>query len=351
MRIYKRGKIWYIDYTYKGKRIRKRIGQSKSVAELTLKDIEVKIAKGKHLGIHESQKILFEDFAKQYLEYAKTNKSANTYRLNITNLRALIPFFKEKYLSEIVSQEIERYKTERLKNVTPASVNRDLACLRHLFNKAIEWGYVSTSPMKGVKQLKEPPGRLRFLSKEEIQRLFAELPYGSKTIVLFALYTGLRKSEILNLRWSEVDFKNRMIIVEKTKTNERRIIPMNQAVYKQLQEISIRRNGDLVFSDEYRKNLRKNFETALKKVSIEDFRFHDLRHTFASYLVMNGASLKVAQQLLGHKDIKMTMRYSHLSQDHLQDAVNRLDFVSSDGTNLAQSDRATKLSSRKILKF
>jgi integrase len=123
-----------------------------------------------------------------------------------------------------------------------------------------------------------------------------------------------------------------MIVVDKTKTNERRIIPMHNAIYKQLLETSRNRNGDLIFSDA-KTNLRKNFEAALKRAEINDFRFHDLRHTFASYLVMNGANLKVVQQLLGHKDIQMTMRYSHLSQDHLQDAINRLSLVTPVETN------------------
>jgi integrase len=326
MRIYRRGKFWYIDYAYKGRRVRKRIGQSKKVAELTLKDIEVKIAKGEHLGIHDNKKILFESFGNVYLEYAKTNKADKTYELNVSNLHALNPCFHEMYLSDITPQDIERYKAERLKQVLPASVNRDLTCLRHMLNKAVEWGYLSASPMKGVKLLKEPPGRLRFLSKDEIKRLMEELPDSTKTVVLFALYTGLRKSEILNLKWNNIDFKNKMIIVDKTKTNERRIIPMNNAICKELQDISRNRNGDAIFAQE-KINLRKNFEAALKRADIDDFRFHDLRHTFASYLVMSGASLIAVQQLLGHKEIRMTMRYSHLSQDHLQDAVNKLSFV------------------------
>jgi len=327
MRIYRRGKFWYIDYAYKGKRFRKRIGQSKKVAELTLKDIEVKIAKGEHLGIHDSKKILFESYGNVYLEYAKTNKADKTYELNISNLHALTPFFQGKHLSDITPQDIERYKAERLKQVLPASVNRDLTCLRHMLNKAVEWSYLSASPMKGVKLLKEPPGRLRFLSKDEIKRLMEELPDSTKTVVLFALYTGLRKSEILNLKWNNIDFKNKMIIVDKTKTNERRIIPMNNAIYKELQDISRNRNGDAIFAQE-KINLRKNFEAAVKRAEIDDFRFHDLRHTFASYLVMSGASLIAVQQLLGHKEIRMTMRYSHLSQDHLLDAINKLSFVS-----------------------
>lgn len=342
MRIYQRGKIWYIDYVFQGKRFRKRIGQSRKIAELTLKDIEVRIAKKEHLGIQETSKILFEKYSKEYLDFAKTNKSEKSYTLNITNMKSLNAVFKDMYLSEIKPQDVEAYKAERIKTVQPATVNRDLACLRHMFNKAIQWGYLSSSPMKGIKLLKEPPGRLRFLSKEEVFRLLEILPEGTRIIVTFALNTGMRKSEILNLAWKDTDLKNRLVIVEKTKTNERRIIPMNDIVSNLLLKLSKSKKAEYVFSDEIKSNLRKSFEAGLKKAEIKDFRFHDLRHTFASHLVMAGASLKVVQQLLGHKDIKMTMRYSHLSQEHLQDIINRLSFGQEQGTNLAQTIKEGK---------
>jgi len=326
MRIYQRRKVWYIDYIFQGKRFRKRIGYSKKVAELTLKDIEVKIARKEHLGIQETNKILFEKYSEEYLTYAKINKSEKSYTLNITNIKALNLFFKGKYLTDIKPQDIESYKEERSKNLKPASVNRDLACLRHMLNKAIQWGYLLSNPMKGIKLLKEPPGRLRFLSEEEIKRLLQELPAGSKLIILVAMYTGMRRSEILNLNWSNVDLKNRILVVEKTKTNERRIIPINDSLFSQLQELSAKKKSEVVFA-ECRINLRRNFTDALKRANVRDFRFHDLRHTFASYLVMSGASIKVVQQLLGHKDLKMTMRYSHLSNEHLQEAVGKLNYL------------------------
>jgi len=344
MRTYKRGNNWVIDYCFKGKRYRKKIGSSKKIADLTLKDIEVKIAKDEHLGIHETLKILFENFGPKYLEYSKTNKSANTYRLNITNFRALTPFFQGKYLTDITPQDIERYKAQRITQVSPASVNRDLSCLRHALRKSCEWGYLISSPMKGIGFFKEPPGRLRFLSAEEINRLLVELPEGTKKFVLCALLTGLRRGELLGLRWSDIDLKNRMIRVEKTKTNERRIIPISEALFKHFLEMSHKNKNGFIFST-YKKNLRRNFEAGLKRAGIEDFRFHDLRHTFASHLVMSGAGLKVVQDLLGHKTMAMTMRYSHLSQSHLKDAINRLTYIQEDTNQAPTKDPVFSLAS------
>ena len=326
MRIYQRNKTWYLDYIFQGKRFRKKVGPLRKIAELTMKDLEVRIAKKEYLGIREINKVLFEKYSEEYLKYAKINKSEKSYTLNITNIKSLNRFFKGKLLANIKPQDIESYKAERIRNVKPASLNRDLACLRHMFNKAIQWGYLLENPMKGIRLLKEPPGRLRFLSIEEASRLLDVLPDGAKAIVTFALNTGFRKSEILNLCWKDVDLKNRIVIVEKTKTNERRIVPINEVVFKLLKELSTNNKSEKVFSDDIKANLRRYFEAGLKECQISDFRFHDLRHTFASHLVMAGAGIRVIQQLLGHKDIKMTMRYSHLSQEHLQEAVGKLNY-------------------------
>jgi integrase len=312
MRIFQRGDTWYIDYVYNGRRYRKRAGHSKRVAELTLKDIELKIERRENLGIQDQKKITFAVFAEEYLKYAKTNKSARTYDLNVGNIRELGPHFNDRLLSEITPQHVERFKADRFakftrgKQIRPATVNRDLACLKNMFFKAIEWGYLEKHPMKGVALLKEPPGRLRFLTMEEAGRLLRELPEETGQVVMFALNTGMRKSEILDLQWKNVDMDQRLISVELTKTNERRVVPMNDQVYQLLQNLEKHRAGSELVFPEGRVNIRKNFHAGMKRAGIIDFRLHDCRHSFASHLVMSGASLKVVQQLLGHKDIKMT---------------------------------------------
>ncbi|MCD6418301.1 phage integrase SAM-like domain-containing protein, partial [bacterium] len=138
-----------------GRRIRKAVGKDKKTAELALKDIEVRIAKEEHLGIHENKRVLFEDFAKEYLEYSKANKAPGSFRRDITNVRNLLVDFKGKLLSGITTEQIEKYKVKRRKLVSPASVNRELSCLSHMFTLAIRWGIVSKNPMKGVKKFKD----------------------------------------------------------------------------------------------------------------------------------------------------------------------------------------------------
>ncbi|MFA5459797.1 MAG: tyrosine-type recombinase/integrase [Candidatus Paceibacterota bacterium] len=336
MGIYKKGNNWYVDYYLKGRRKRKKVGPSKKLAEQVLKDIQVKIAKGEYLGIFEEEKVLFSDFVQKYLAFSKTNKAFSSYKRDLVSSKNLLPAFGEKYLFEITPQMVEEYKAKRLQEgVTPATVNRELSCLRHLFNKAIEWGYLTKNPLQRVKLLKEPPGRIRYLKTEEIERLLKTIdsfPQYTKSylkpIVVIALNTGLRKGEILRLRWKDVDFIKKRITVNVTKTNEIRTVPMNELLYQELKKMTSNQENEYMFCNKKGKpfeNVRKSFDRALKIAGIDDFRFHDLRHTFASYLVMSGCDIRTVQQLMGHKDIKMTMRYSHLSKSHLQEAVERLD--------------------------
>ena len=331
MAVFQKGKNWYIDYYVRGRRKRKKIGRSKKLATQVLNDVRLKIAKGEYLGIFDEKKIPFEEYARQYLDYSKANKAWSTYqrrdRHSVANLNS---FFKGKYLFEITPEMIEKYKAARLEKVTPASVNRELACLKHMYTKAIEWGHVKLNPAKGVKRLKEPPGRLRYLNPEEAGLLLKACCNHVKPIVVTALNTGMRKSEILNLRWRQVDLKNRKITVINAKNNEARVIPINQTLYQELMALSRSPNGEYVFSvrdGRPLKDIKTGFLSALAKAGIRDFRFHDLRHTFGSHLVMQGVDLRTIQQVMGHKDIKMTMRYSHLSPEYVQGAMERLDNV------------------------
>lgn len=335
MSIFRKGKNWYIDYYVKGQRKRRKIGPSKKLAEQVLKDVHVRIVKEEHLGIHEEKKILFEDYAKEYLVYSKANKSLSTYRRDTVSFNNLVPAFRGLYLFEINPQIVEKYRIERLKEVEPATVNRETGCLRNMYSKAITWGYTKRNPVKEVKNLKEPPGRVRYLELREIEALFKaidRLPRGSgnylRPIVLMALNTGMRKGEILNLKWRDLDLEGRKITILISKNNEVRTVPLNDTLYRELKSIKKHHESEYVFSNgngDAFGNVRKSFESALKIAGIENFTFHDLRHTFASHLVMGGCNLRTVQQLMGHKDIKMTMRYSHLSGEHLQEAVTKLD--------------------------
>ena len=351
MGVYKKGKNWYIDYYLKGRRKRRKIGPSKKLAEQVLKDVHVKIAKGEYLGVYDEKKILFEDFSQQYLAYSKTNKAESTYqRRDKVSVGHLITAFQGRYLFDIPARMIEKYKAKRLGKVAPATVNRELSCLKHMYTKANEWGYLKINPVKSVKLLKEPPGRLRYLRPDEVKKLLDACRGYLRSIVITALNTGMRKGEILALCWNDVDLENRKVTVKKTKSNEIRVIPINQTLYHELSNLSHGSDGEYIFSNGNGHrfgDIKKGFSLALKRAEIEDFHFHDLRHTFGSHLVMQGIDLKTVQQVMGHKEIKTTMRYSHLSPEYVQEAMERLDNVWTLYGH--QSKNRTKRNSRKSL--
>jgi integrase len=195
------------------------------------------------------------------------------------------------------------------------TINRELAFLRNLYNKAIDWGKAADNPLRKVRFARENNGRIRFLSPEEEVRLLAFCESQLKPLVITALHTGW-KSELLSLTWEDVDFEKRGITVRAgyAKNGESRTIPMNDVLTATLEEVRIHAmESGSVFRNRkgtpYR-SFRTAFERAVRKALISDFTFHDLRHTFASRLVMSGVDLPTVKDLMGHKSINMTLRYS-----------------------------------------
>lgn len=215
-----------------------------------------------------------------------------------------------------------------------STVNRYLAALSHVFTIAInEWGWIDDTPMRKVTKPKEPRGRVRFLSGEERISLLGACKESSNnclyTLVVLALSTGARKMEILGLHWRDVDLTRGVITLHETKNGERRILVLaGHALDLMKEHAKVRRlNCDLVFPGKNNRSpiaIRTPFDNALKKAGIADFKFHDLRHSAASYLAMNGASLTEIAEILGHKTLSMVKRYSHLSEAHTSKVVSKM---------------------------
>ena len=387
MGIYQRGKNWYVDFTFKGQRVRESIGPSRKSAKKVISKKKTEIAENKYLDKRkEPDPIKFHEFGKEYLQWAKTNKKPSSWNRELSTTRRLDKEFEGKILQEITTWQIEKWKAKRkeaikkpdavigsckqkgrdsvekeiwfveftsprgskgrrrfetkeeaesyLKRlqspVRPATVNRELSLLKHMYTKAIEWGKCKENPAKKVKKLKGEVKRVRFLMPDEVQTLLSNCADHLKPIVTVAVHTGMRKGEILSLKWEQVNFEQGIVTLHDTKNNERRDIPMDETVKTALKEME--RKSEHVFCNEEGEGfvrLQSSFEGALEKCGIEDFRFHDLRHTFASNLVMAGEDLNTVRELLGHKDLTMTLRYAHLSPNHKTRAVNVLDRIMS----------------------
>lgn len=329
---------WWIEYYFEGRRKREKIGPSRVLADQVLAKRRVEIVENKYLDIRKEPKIRFEDFADEYLEVHCKPNNRSWQKTDSPNLAHLKKYFGGKYLCEITPQDIERYRAARLKKVTKATINRVLTTLSSLFNRAIEWGKGEKNPMAKIKTFKLANQRVRYLEKEEINKLLAEIDRLTlankhdqythlKPIVIVALHTGMRRGEILGLKWHDIDINRDIIHLYNTKNGEKREVPMNEIVRKTIIAVPKNPKSPYIFcgkNGEPYGSIKKSFSTACEKAGIINFRFHDLRHTFASQLVMSGVDLNTVRELLGHKSIDMTLRYSHLSPDHKKRAVDVL---------------------------
>lgn len=332
MSIYQRGENWYVDFTFKGQRIRESIGPSRKDAEKVIAKRKTEIVENKYFDIQKEPELIgFHEFAVDYLELTKPNKKESSWSREISVMRRLDKRFGKRIFQQITTDEIERYKIKRLRDgVMPATINRELALLKTMFTKALEWDKLKENPAKKVKLLDGEIERVRYLMPDEINRLLSNCNGTLRAIVTVAVNTGLRKGELLGLLWQNVNLDLGIISILRTDTKNktRRDIPMNEAVKITLK--AMERRGPFVFCREDGKpfqnsGIRKSFEKAVKESGITDFRFHDLRHTFASNLVMAGVDILKVKELLGHKELKMTLRYTHLSPHYMADAINILD--------------------------
>ncbi len=215
--------------------------------------------------------------------------------------------------------------------LTPASINRQLAFLKRVFNVAIADGKAVTNPVRSVKLLKENNQRVRFLADEEELELRKAIGEDEWPMVAVAMHTGLRQAEQFKLSWEHVDFTTGILTVPRSKHGETRRVPMNDTVREILRARKSRLKSAHVFPSDTGETpidacnyMRRVFVPAIEAAGIENFHWHDLRHTFASRLIMAGVDLRTVQELMGHKTITMTLRYSHLSPAHQLEAVQRL---------------------------
>lgn len=255
-------------------------------------------------------------------ENSKPNK-VSTAR-DDASLLHLSPFFDRYRLAEITPSLISEYKSKRRREgAAPGTVNREMALLKHAFDLAHKVrGWVAENAVMKVPMEKEPPSRDRWLSSEEERKLLGASPKWLQEIIIFAVETGCRRGEILSLEWKDVDLFKKTVSVLATKTGERRTIPLTQRAFDVLLEKEKSRSkvrairGDFLFSHPAGRKVNINtlhsaFEDAIEKAGIQDFHFHDLRHTFASRLAQSGVGPYTMQKLMGHSSFTMTQRHAH----------------------------------------
>jgi integrase len=325
--------IWWIRYADQfGKIHREKVGP-KSLALSAYQKRKVEVREGKFFPekIRKKRETLFKEMADLFLEeHAKVNK--RSWKTDQHRMVRLKKDFGSQPLSEISRQDVERFRAKLAQELKPATVNRHMALLKSIFNKAIVWGKAQHNPVKGIKQFAEAH-RIRFLTEQEEEDLKSVFPSEHWPWVEVALHTGMRRNEQFGLRWEYVNLQTRFISIPMpmSKSGKTRHVPLNDRVVEILQGLPSRLKSPWVFTCsngetpmDSRNFVQRIFLPAVRKAKIEDFRWHDLRHTFASRLVMAREDIRTVQELMGHKTITMTMKYAHLSPSHLMDAVQRL---------------------------
>ena len=322
--LYKRGNVWWIRYAGLDGRIRLESSGATSfrTAQDTLIQRRKDVMEGKEpIQAKRIANHSFRELAEHYEAWGVGRQRG--FRTKKGHIKQLLEVFGTYPLRAFSTRIVEEWQTHRLAINKPSTANRMLATLKHMFTKAVEWDMVEEGALKRIRKVRMPKEnnrRLRYLSKEECQALVNASPTHLKPVVVTAINTGMRKGEILSLEWERnIDLKHGFILLDVTKNGERREIPINQVLRETLQGLVRRLDTPYVFVDgdgNRFKDVKRSFNTALRKAGIKDFRFHDLRHTFASHLVMAGVDITTIKELLGHKTLAMTLRYAHLAPTH-----------------------------------
>lgn len=365
---------YFVSYRKRdGRRTRIAIGKAKVLSPTQARD-EAKIILGRvaqgfdpvQERRRQKTQTLRNFLTEKFEPWARTNRKTG-HEMTV-RIKKCFPELLDKQLTEISAWQIEKWRVaKRSREITPQTINKDVACLSSALTRAVDWGIIDKQPLRTLKPLKcDRSSYVRYLSEEEEQRLRAALdereqqlrekresfnmwlksrsrdvfPPRSgafadylKPMVLLSMNTGLRRGEVFGLRWGDVDLRLAILTVrgENAKNSKTRHVPLNREALGVLQfwkDKSPSASSEFVFPNfngERFDNNKSSWKTVLSIAKIESFRWHDLRHHFASSLVMSGVDLNTVRELLGHADIEMTLRYSHLSPQIKAAAVARLD--------------------------
>ena len=325
--LYLRGRVWYCDFTYRGIRYRKGLDTNKALALEKLKAWKKDLKNQKYTPTE------FSSFVRRYLEWGEVNKNKQTVYRDRLSLKYLTEFKKIKDINDITPLMLDDFKTYLIKiGKQPKNINRILSSIKAMMRKAEMWELVAVQIWGRCTSLKVSKGRVLFYSAEEIKKLLSSAPENWQLVILLGCRAGLRRGEIVNLSWQDIDLNKKLITIQPKenwhpKDYECRDIPIDALLFKALNKIENKKGS--VIQTKYNKDFTLGgishyfIEKVLKKVGLRG-SLHTLRHTFASHLVQNGVDLYTVSKLLGHSSIKTTEIYAHLSPNTYQKAISNL---------------------------
>lgn len=349
MALFRRGRVWWMGFSYHGRQVRRSAEVTdKKLAEKIYHKVMVQIAEGKWYPAEAGADKTVKELLERYLtDHSAPNKAPTTHHCDQSRAKHLIQAFGQLTLREMRPSLLAAHKSNRRAGGAAAkTINNELTLLSHAFQLAVkEWEWVAENPVQKVSKEKVRNLIERWLTTEEEGRLLAASPVWLQEIIIFAANTGLRQSEILNLQWCNVDLFRRTITLLEQKNGGRDTLPVNARTLDVLKARARVRSlkTDYVFYNGAgnrmdARDLLRVFYPVMKKADVKRFRFHDLRHTFATRLVQAGADIYTVQKLGRWKTISMVMRYAHHHSESLRAGIEILDRVPAEvSTVLAQS--------------
>ncbi len=322
----KKGTSYRVLIRKKGLKPISRTFSSKKQATRFALDVERDINIQQALGGIDND-ITFKQVAEEYFE--SRYKGLEGAKLHDNRLGYWVDVLGKREINEITKREVISALKQLPDDLTNATINRYKAAVSTVFSYACREYDLPENPVRHIRSLPEPRGIIRFLSDDERSRLFEAVRRAGwdklYLLVLLAITTGARKGELLSLKWCDIDFDRQTAFVETTKNGQAKVLPLTDSVVVELSKF-VQSGNSLIFNSEITMDspfcFYKQWKKALLSADIENFRFHDLRHTTASYLAQSGATLLEIADVLGHKQIQMTKRYAHLCVDHKQRLIN-----------------------------
>ncbi|MBI4468779.1 MAG: site-specific integrase [Acidobacteria bacterium] len=356
MAVYRRNNRWWFRLQIRGLRYARAVPEAtaKKQAQAAETRFKNELLQGKYDLVDEARlDTTFGQYSKQYLRWSKENKKS--WASDVSRMTALVNHFGGTRMCDISPIDIERFKIERRKSITrtgrlrtQSSVNRELQLLRHVFSMALRDGVIRAHPLKGkVKLYRENNKVERYLTEQEERRLLAACVGRYEhlhPIIVCALYTGMRRGEIFNLRWADVDLKASLIQVRESKSGRPRTIHLAPKVSIEVQALlPLAAETEFVFGNpntgEARTDLKRGFASVCRAAGIHGLRFHDLRHTFATRLAAESGNIVDVAHVLGHSQISTTMRYAHALPNRVAEAIDRMATDAAEVIDISSKER------------
>jgi integrase len=319
---------WYVSYVdASGKRQKEKVtAHTRTQALSVLSAIRTREEKGRILGVKVASDISTEDLLARYKRHQKTRLRPTTFE-RLDGILATLKSHLPKSAKEITRKSVQDFISSRAETVAPGTIQKEATALKHALKLAVEWELLHENVAQGAKLPRVPEGRTRYLTPLELKAALDVAPMWMRAPIALAAFTAMRRGELLGLRWLDVDLTNRRLYLRETKNGSLRVLVLNELAVQVFASLPQGAPADTVLPGVDPQRLTVYTRRIFAKLGITDASFHSLRHTAASWLVMQGVDLYAVGQLLGHKTPRMTQRYAHLSPHYMAGAVAKLDGV------------------------